>query len=114
MGFLNHQHYEPRSPWSLDNRILKGGGGGVIPLIFPKVPQSSQTESLGFPQQHPLPLRTLQTTNSVATPSFITSLFGDIFFKIHIPQFHRRDVCVCVCVCVDFFGNSQIYKAGPY
>ena len=28
------------------------GGGLVIPLIFPKVPQSSQTESLGFPN-HP-------------------------------------------------------------
>ena len=29
----------------------------VIPLIFPKVPQSSQTESLGFPT-YPLPLNT--------------------------------------------------------
>ena len=31
--------------------------GVVIPLIFPKVPQSSQTESLGFPS-YPLPLNT--------------------------------------------------------
>ena len=29
-------------------------GGVVIPLIFPKVPQSSQT----VPQEHPLPLDT--------------------------------------------------------
>ncbi len=36
--------------------ILKGGV--VIPLIFPKLPQSSQTESLyGFPS-YPLPLNT--------------------------------------------------------
>ena len=39
--------------------------GVVIPLIFPKVPQSSQTESLGFPQLPPSPwtppLRTLQS-----------------------------------------------------
>ena len=28
----------------------------MIPLIFPKVPQSSQTESLGFPRNTPLPL----------------------------------------------------------
>ncbi len=27
--------------------------GGVIPLIFPKVPQSSQTESVGFPRERP-------------------------------------------------------------
>ena len=27
-------------------------------VIFPNVPQSSQTESLGFPNYHPLPLDT--------------------------------------------------------
>ena len=37
------------------NRILKGPGV-VFPLIFPKVPQSSQTESLGFPT-YPLPFK---------------------------------------------------------
>ncbi len=37
------------------NRILKGGV--VIPLIFAKVPESSQTESSGFPS-YPLPLDT--------------------------------------------------------
>ena len=39
----------------MNDRILKGGV--VIPLMFPKVPQSSQTESLGF-QSYPLPLNT--------------------------------------------------------
>ena len=38
------------------NRILKGPGL-VIPLIFPKVPQSSQTESSKFPS-YALPLDT--------------------------------------------------------
>ncbi len=33
---------------TMKNRILKWGGV-VIPLIFPKFPQSSQTEPLGFP-----------------------------------------------------------------
>ena len=42
----------------LFNRILKGPGVVVIPVIFPKVPQSSQPESIGFPQEHPLPLDT--------------------------------------------------------
>ena len=36
------------------NRILKGGV--VIPLIFPKVPQSSRPESLGSPGT-PTPLK---------------------------------------------------------
>ena len=47
----------PTFSFFCNNRILKGGV--VIPLIFPKVPQSSQTESLGFPS-YPLPLNTLQ------------------------------------------------------
>ena len=38
----------------LYHRILTGGA--VIPLIFPKVPQSSQTESFGFPS-YPIPYR---------------------------------------------------------
>ena len=36
--------------FALCNRILKGGV--VIPLIFPKAPRSSQTESVGFPRKH--------------------------------------------------------------
>ena len=38
------------------NRILKGPGV-VIPLIFPKVPQSSLIGILRVPQEHPPPLR---------------------------------------------------------
>jgi len=30
----------------------------VIPLIFPKVPQSSPRNPAGFPQEHTLPLNT--------------------------------------------------------
>ena len=38
-------------------RVVKGGGPrGGVSLIFPKVPQSSQTESLGFPSYLPPPL----------------------------------------------------------
>ena len=40
-------------------RVFKGGGPkGGVSLMFPQVPQSSQTESLGFPS-YPLPLDTL-------------------------------------------------------
>ena len=41
--------------WWFCNRILKGGV--VIPLIFPKVPQSSPG-IFRVPQEHPLPLDT--------------------------------------------------------
>ena len=51
----NPPHLLQHNFWNLFNRILKGGV--VIPLIFPKVPQSSQTESLRVP---PGPLRSLQ------------------------------------------------------
>ena len=38
--------------------LLRGGGPrGGVSLTFPTVPQSSQTESLGFPS-YPLPLDT--------------------------------------------------------
>ena len=40
--------------WLYCNRILFGAV--VIPLIFPKIPQSSQTESSGFPRVPPPPL----------------------------------------------------------
>ncbi len=39
---------------AINSRILKGPGV-VIPLMFPKVPQSSQTESSGFPRNIPSP-----------------------------------------------------------
>ena len=48
---------DPLVFWIVFNRILKGPGV-VIPLIFHKVPQSSQTESLGFRRVPPLPLGT--------------------------------------------------------
>ena len=57
-----------------NNSILKGGV--VIPLIFPKVPQSSRLESLGFPS-YPLPLNNpaLRTLQSFVR-SLLTSLYG--------------------------------------
>ena len=63
-------------------RIPKGGvprGGGS--LIFPKVPQSSQTESLGFPS-YPLPL---DTPHLGILQQMVVSLMVMIYT---IPWFH--------------------------
>ena len=46
-----------------NGRILKGG---VIPLIFPIVPQSSHPESLGFPRNTP------ETLGSTPGPKMTT------------------------------------------
>ena len=58
----------PRHLDNLDNWILKEGV--VIPLIFPSVPQSSQTESLEFPRvPPPKPLDTPEEPyNLIQTP----------------------------------------------
>ena len=48
--YINEGHKQKKTKC---NGILKGGV--VIPLIFPHVPQSSQTESLGFPRNTPSP-----------------------------------------------------------
>ena len=63
------------------NRILKGGGGDA--LIFPKVPQSSRPESLGFqvpqlpcPLEHPGTLKNPIIMTFHLTDGFMTgSLF---------------------------------------
>ena len=45
-------------PYYTYYRVVKGGGPrGGVSLIFPKVPQSSRPESLGF-TSYPLPLDT--------------------------------------------------------
>ncbi len=63
------------------NRILKGGRV-VIPLIFPKVPQSSRQESSGFPRNTPFPLDTpgpeKEPHNVVAHGSFSRKIGTDV------------------------------------
>ena len=54
----NHSLYQSHRPFSQGGSFFIGGPRGGVSLIFPKVPQSSQTESLGFPS-YPLPLDTL-------------------------------------------------------
>ncbi len=53
-SFLSYRGYMVSwNKFTPNDRILKEGV--VIPLIFPKVPQSSQTESLRFPRNTPSP-----------------------------------------------------------
>ncbi len=47
--------------------LLRGGGSLIFPNVPCKVPQSSQTESLGFPS-YPLPLNTPPLKNPTTNP----------------------------------------------
>ena len=78
----------------------------VIPLIFPKVPQSSGPESSGFPS-YPLHLRTLQGFDHF---SFLLRL--DALSHLHVPREDLTSVWKFYFFCgirVELTQNRYIY-----
>ena len=75
---------------TISNRILKGPGV-VLPLIFPKVPQSSRPESLGFPSYLPPPLEHPPTLKNPTNIQFSKNSESWDILALHINTPHRID-----------------------
>ena len=78
----------------------------VIPLIFPKVPQSSQTESLGFPC-YPLPFKHRPLKNPTKKRQLVLVL-------VSFPWVRDQDMFFQRAFTKTKIELQAYYKVGPY